>query len=265
LNIDVLELTIVFFKYDGKREIPALQPFPVHLLPYPLQPDAYWSRRENPSVSIGVSLSIAPTRYDPSTHTSLDIVLTARILESPQPDRPITLDTSLNPFGSLRFNCFKNIICVSNEGSQPRKSIEIQTKCRFRKEGLRDLDVREQWKFITLEPNKSLEVRHEVPRDAIDAAGLQDGEVYRAELTDLGLGTWWWMYGAMDEAGDKKFMRWSSRGVEGEKQYRSENIDTLGEPLEEEMWEDSSEWIMGEDPMKLAIVIEKREAEFEVV
>ena len=133
------------------------------------------------------------------------------------------------------------------------------------KYGCSDLDIREGGGFVTLEPNKTLEIRHEVPQERIEATLLLAGEAYKAEMTDLGLGTRWWMYGTMDEAGDKKFMRWSPRGVAGLRRYQLDNVDTLGEPREDLIWEDSSEWIMGEDPMKLALVIEKGEAEFEII
>ena len=216
-------------------------------------------------MQIGVSLSILPAKFDPSESTPLYLVVTARILDSPRPDRPITLDTWLNPFHCLRSRCFKNIKCVSGEAEQPPKSIKVWPKFHFPKYGLRGLDIREGGGFVTLEPNKTFEIRHEVPQDEIAAAVLVAGEVYKAEMTDLGLGTRWWMYGTMDEAGDKKFMRWSPRGVEGLRRYQLDNVDTLGEPREDLIWEDSSEWIMGEDPMKLALVIEKGEAEFEII
>jgi hypothetical protein len=84
-------------------------------------------------------------------------------------------------------------------------------------------------------------------------------------MTELGLGTSWWMYGTMDEAGDKDFMRWNPKGVERSRQFMLDNKETLGLPPEELMWEDISEYVMGEDPMRLAIVIEKGEAELEIV
>jgi hypothetical protein len=131
--------------------------------------------------------------------------------------------------------------------------------------GSRDLDVRVRWEFITLQPNQVIEHRHEIPREKIAAAELEKGEVYKAELTDLGLGTSWWMYGTMDDVGDKKFMRWSPRGVEGLRRYQTENEDWLGEPPDDVKWENSSEWFMGEDPSLLALVVEKNAAEFEIV
>jgi hypothetical protein len=147
--------------------------------------------------------------------------------------------------------------------------------------GLGGLDVRERGDFVTLQPGQSLEIRHEIPRDKIDAAEVQGGEVYRSEITEFGLGTRWWMYGTMDDAGGKKFMGWSARGVEEERQYILDKMkqeyeemkedygedEGEGEPpgLDDLILEDGSEYIMGEDPTTLGIIIEKGEAEFEVV
>jgi hypothetical protein len=168
----------------------------------------------------------------------------------------------------LGSRCFKNIVCTFDETSLPPKAIKIWPNFHIPKCGLRGSDLREygdDGDFVTLEPMQPLEVRHEVPRDKIDAAKLQSEEVYKAEMTDLGLATRWWMYGTMDYAQDKKFMRWSPRGVEGDRQYILDNMETLGEPPDDLMWEDSSEYIMGGNPRTLGIVIEKGEAEFEVV
>lgn len=232
-----------------------------YLHPMSLQYFAYRYSCDNPSVTIGLSVSVSPTHYRPADKGPLYVVLTARILSSPEPSRPVTLATWDNPFQRLGNCSYSDIACISG----PSKAIKIESVSHWPKYGPRELNVREFWDFITLCPNQPLEVCHEVPRDKVDAAYLETGEVYKASLKDLGLGTSWWMYGKLDDAEGKKFMRWSSRGVEGEKRYRLDNADKLGEPLEDEMWEDSSEWIMGEEPSQLALVIEKGEAEFEVV
>lgn len=125
--------------------------------------------------------------------------------------------------------------------------------------------MREYRNYITIPAHETLEIRHEIPRDSIAAANLRPRDKCKASLTDLGLGTHWWMYGTMDEVADKKFMLWDERGVEGYRQYQIDNVDTLGEPMEEMTWEDSSEWIMGEDRCELGIVVEGRSAEFEIV
>jgi hypothetical protein len=43
------------------------------------------------------------------------------------------------------------------------------------------------------------------------------------------------MYGTMDDAGEKMFMRWSLKGVEGERQHALDNKDKLGEPPDDLM------------------------------
>lgn len=73
------------------------------------------------------------------------------------------------------------------------------------------------------------------------------------------------MYGTMDEVEGKKFIRWSERDVQAEIRWQIENVDVLNEMPEDEIQRSGREWILGEDPAKLALVVEKGDAKFEVV
>ncbi len=218
---------------------------------------------DNPAVTIGLALSISPRQYQPSSSERLEVILQACIVTSPKPGQPITLATWNNPFQSLGNRSYTNITCTSN----PSKAITVWPETHWPKYGPRELNVREFWDFVPIHPGTTLQIKHEVPKAKIDAVKLEKGEKYKISLTDLGLGTSWWMYGTPEDdwVKDKKFMRWTSRGVEGEKRHRLDNVDTLGEPAEDQMWDDSEEWFMGEDPEKLALVMENEDAEFEVI
>ena len=213
-------------------------------------------------------------------------MLTARILTSAQLNKPITFATWNNPFDHLRNCSFTNIICkptsLSTTASGKKKAVELWPNYHWPKYGPRDFNVREFWNFVTIHPSESLEIRHRVPQEKIDTARMESGEKYGVEMTDLGLGTSWWMYGAIDDVQDKNFMRWSKRGVEGRKRWLLDNVNVskegmtdethedgeewvMAEKPTEDMWGDSGDWIMGEDPAELALVIEEGAAEFEVL
>lgn len=161
---------------------------------------------------------------------------------------------------------FENIKCISPPSSaEEGKSIEIWPRGwpNFNT-GVRDL--REKYDFVTVPTTlpsdelakrkqdvSSLEIKHEVPRDKIIAAQIKKGEKYRISLTDKGLGTYWWMFGTLEDVEGMKLKPWGKTESEGEDSEELEKEDKSGM------------WVAGEEPGKLALVVEKGEVEFEIV
>ena len=107
-------------------------------------------------------------------------------------------------------------------------------------------------------------MRHEVPRNKIEVAGLQIGERYRVALTDKCLGTRWWAFANLEELEGVRLRTWRAPAEEA--------AETEADPdLEEEMERERSEKYrdgpvsIGENPVMLAMVMESEEVEFEVV
>jgi hypothetical protein len=117
-------------------------------------------------------------------------------------------------------------------------------------------DMRGALEFVTIEPGKTTEIKHEVPKDAIRAAELETGEKYKVEITDTGLGTDWWVFASWEELEGMKFKRWSDKN--------EEEVDD-GWASEEEEEDNGAPWVESEEPMKLALVIEQGEVEFVIV
>lgn len=112
------------------------------------------------------------------------------------------------------------------------------------------------------EGQRSLEIRHEVPRDRIVAAQLEKGERYRVRLTDKGLGTYWWMLGTLQDVEGMKFRAWMPK----EQEEREKKEETPEEEWDEEERESrTGPWFMGEEADKLALIVEKGEVEFEII
>ena len=109
------------------------------------------------------------------------------------------------------------------------------------------------------EDSRFLEVKHVVPGDAILAAKVQSGETYRVCLTDRGLGTVWYMFGALEDVEGMKFELWK----EEEEEDETDVIDD--EYLDEwEKEERRGPWFRGENADKLLLVIEMGEVKFDV-
>ena len=92
-------------------------------------------------------------------------------------------------------------------------------------------------------------VRHEVPRTKIEEAGLVKGERYKASLSNVCLGTRWWMFGGLDEVEGVRFWQWS------------EAVDGYDE---REGGDEHGKWILGERPDDLELVPEVGEVVFEI-
>ncbi len=211
-------------------------------------------------MTIGITLTTSSPILDPSSASPFYLIVTARILTTPHPDSPITLSTFLNPLSYISNRSFGNINCVY-PATEGQKRIEIWPHSwpQYKWDGE---NLRDSWEFVTIEPGRSLEVRHEVPRDKIAAAGLKTGERYQAAFTDRCLGTRWWMFGSLEEAGDMKFMEWGHERwieVEGDDGEYDDYVK-----VEREGEDENGRWTMGEKPDDLALVIEKGEAEFDI-
>ncbi|KAJ4289549.1 hypothetical protein N0V90_010878 [Kalmusia sp. IMI 367209] len=161
----------------------------------------------NPDIEIGISLTTSPVALDPSSTSPFYIVITARILKSPHPDRPITLQAYLNPFESLPNRSISNIQCTSSpESSIPTKYIEIWPR-GWPNYNTGEKDWRKKWKHITIRPDKAHTEYHEVLRQKIAACAPEVGERYKVELTDKALGTRFWCWGDLADMEGWRFGR----------------------------------------------------------
>ena len=188
------------------------------------------------------------------------IVVTARILTTPHPDRPITLQTHPSPLDGLHNRSFADINCTTD----PTKRIVVWPtgwpQYRWDSEDLRDA-----WDFVTIPPpgQGSLEVRHEVPRGKIEAAGVVAGERYRVSLTDKCLGTWWFAFARLEELEGVRLSAWQS--AEDDERMNKADPEYFEEQAKErrEKFGDGPS-SMGEDPSALAMVLESGEAGFSI-
>ncbi|MCJ1269981.1 hypothetical protein MMC22_009874 [Lobaria immixta] len=165
----------------------------------------------NPSVTIGLTLSTSPLSLAPSSTEPFYIVLTTRILSSPQPDKPITLQTHPSPFDDLSNRSFHNIVCTT----KPNKQIEIFPR-GWPQYHWDSEDLRKSWSFVTIPPRDQgfYSIRHEVPRDKIEAAKLQKRERYRVSLTNRCLGTRWWAFAGLEELEGVRLRAWRGQAAE---------------------------------------------------
>ena len=114
-----------------------------------------------------------------------------------------------------------------------------------------------------MRPDELYEVKFEVEPAKIAAVNLVTGEVYRVALTDKGLGTSWWTFGSLEDTQGLRYRRWGDEksAEEDDEEWRYwEKVD--GD--DEEGQAEKGEYTMGEDPQKLALVVEKGEAIFEI-
>jgi hypothetical protein len=193
-------------------------------------------------------------------------VVIARILTSPDPQRPVTLWTHLSPLHSLHTTAFKDIVCTTD----PQKHIEIWPRGypQYRFDGD---DLPDHGDFITIPPKGILgiSIRHEVPREAIRTANLKVGERYRVRLTDKCLGTRWWSCGAREDFPEgARLCSWKSQDTrDAEAEDENDLDDDIRAELEDERREKYGDRPvkMSEEPELLALVPEVGEVEFEVV
>lgn len=220
-----------------------------------------------PSVTIGISLSTSPSTLSVSSDDPFYVVVTARILSSPHPERPITLWTHLSPLHALNTRAFENIKCTTSEA----KVIEIWPRgwpqYRWDSE-----DIPNDGGFITIPPHDqgTFSIRHQVPADAIKSAKVEKGERYRIKLTDKCLGTNWWTFGVLEDLDGLRLRMWRSQASEEAEADEERMLDSdpeLREELEQERRDKYGErrTTKGENPNMLALVPEVGQVEFEVV
>jgi hypothetical protein len=214
-------------------------------------------------VTIGIALNTSPSILTSSLKEPFYVVITARILTTPHPEKAITLAISLNPLQGLDNRSFRDIVCTTNL----EKKIKINSyrilNDHWNPEDLRGVDS--DWKFITIPPLDQgiFSVRHEVPRSKIEETQLEKGEKYRLSLSHMCLGTRWWTYGSLEELEGVRLRQWRPPSEERER------LDTLanngfGPELRERHVFEEGPTSTGELPNLLAMVPEG-DAEFEVV
>lgn len=217
-------------------------------------------------MKIGVSLSTSPSTLSTSSEEAFHVVVTARVLSSPHPERPITLWTHLSPLDAFNTRAFENIKCTTNEA----EPIEIWPRgwpqYHWDPEDL-PMKTRD---FVTVPPRDqgTFSVRHRVPLDAIRSAKVKAGERYRVKMTDLCLGTRWWTFGALEDLDGVRLRTWRSRAsVEAEAGEERMLDPESREEIEQERRDkyDERPTTSGENPDMLAMVPEVGEVEFEVV
>lgn len=217
------------------------------------------ARYPDPSVVIGITLSTSPATLDPAAPSPFYLVVTGRIVKSPRPESPITLASQSNPFGRIDNRSFKAIRCVSSaEGIEKCINIWPNSWPNYNLGHIKD--HRSIWDFVTIHPGEVIEVKHEVPREKIEEAGLKPGETYKAELTEYGLGTLWWMFGTLEDVEGRYLKRWGYSEEENDLSWP----DEVEEERKERGYGPPTNFT-GEDPHMLAIVIETGEVEFEIV
>lgn len=191
-------------------------------------------------MTVGISLSTSSTTLDRASATPFYLIVTARILSTPQPSSPITLATHLNPFSPLPNRSFTDIICVNP--SQSKKQIEIQRR-DWPHYVFEASDLKDDLDFITIPASGELVIKHEIPPKLIAKAEIEKGESYRVAFTHVYLGTTWWMFGDMQDEWVKG-VRFVRGGHEQNGREEKDGTDANGK------------WYKGEIPNDLALVIE---------
>lgn len=219
-------------------------------------------------MKIGLTLrTSSPTLSVPSTSEPFYILLTARILATPQPHVPITLWTHLSPLYGLRTRAFDNITCTTND-----KIIEIWPRSwpqyRYDSEDLPAWDHLVTVPVTSAEQEGTVTIKHQIPLELIREANVKPGEKYRVRLTDLCLGTKWYTYGSQAELEGKRLTMWRS---EADLAAAAEDDAVLDDETKEEIRLERQEKhgdrpaVCGENPATLALVPEVGEVEFGVV
>ena len=216
---------------------------------------------DKPSVIVGISLSTSPASLSLASSESFCIVVHARILSTPHPEKSVTLRTDPSPLDGLSNRSFHNISCVQDQS----KRIEIWPIGWDFPRGIDTDNLQHHFPFITIPPKDQgiYSVRHKIPLTKIKAAGLQKGERYAVSLTDKCLGTRWWTFGSLEELEGIRFVQWHAQAdTDSEREFNPELV--MGEERERKQRHGDTIGTMGEQPSMLAMVPELREVEFEV-
>lgn len=103
-------------------------------------------------------------------------------------------------------------------------------------------------------------MKHEIPRDRIEAAKVQIGEKYEVRLGRKCLGTIWWMFGELPRGKDVVVKGWDLEDEE-----EGEEDVEKGQNGKEKKSEGDNRVFWGEQPEELALVDEGVAVTFEVV
>ncbi|KAL9097451.1 MAG: hypothetical protein Q9165_000347 [Trypethelium subeluteriae] len=173
----------------------------------------------DPSVVVGLTLSTSPSTLSSTLTEPFHIIVSARILSTPHPDKPITLQTHPSPLEGLDNRSFHNIICTAN----PDKKIEIFPR-GWPQYHWDPEDLRSVWSFVTIPPRgKGTYTAHlEVPCHRIEATHVQKGERYRVNMTNKCLGTRWWSFASLAELDGVRLRSWRSQEDENDPETREE-------------------------------------------
>ncbi|KAI9657560.1 MAG: hypothetical protein M1831_004176 [Alyxoria varia] len=225
----------------------------------------------NAIVTIGLTLNVSPPTLSLTSPSPFYITVTARILDTPHPSQPITLQTHPNPLErDCLFNrSFNNIVCTSD----PDKHIELWP-LGWPQYHWDPEDLRSAWEYMTIparDQGSEVTVKHEVPRQKVEAAGVKTGERYKVSLTDKCLGARWWAFAGEGELERVRLRAWRAPEEEEAEAEEERGLERDDPELYEEMMRERREKYadgplsMGEEPDMLAMVVEVGEAEFEVV
>ena len=222
-------------------------------------------------MTIGLTVNVSPPFLSLTSPEPFYITVTARILNTPNPSQPITLQTHPSPLerDCLSNRSFNNIACTTD----PDKHIELWPR-GWPQNHWDTEDLRSAWDFLTV-PARDLQgsnvtVKHEVPRQKIEAAGVESGERYRVSLTDKCLGTRWWAFAGEQELERVRLRAWRAPKEEQDEAEEERGLERDDPELYDEMMRERREKYpdgpvsMGEEPDMLAMVVEVGETEFEV-
>ncbi|KAF2235387.1 hypothetical protein EV356DRAFT_566529 [Viridothelium virens] len=216
---------------------------------------------DNPSVTIGITLSASPSSMSLTSQEPFYIVVTARILSTPYPEKSITLRTDPTPLEDLSNHSFRDIKCTTD----PSKKIVISPFGHLFPRDIDTEDLRKHFPFVMIPPKDQgvYSIRHEVLRNKIEAADIQKGERYTVSLTDKCLGTRWWTFASLEDLEGVRFAQWQSQiDADAGGKFDPELTKEIKE--EKEQKHGDMPVTMGEQPSMLAMVPEVGQVEFEV-
>lgn len=187
------------------------------------------------------------------------LTVTARILKSPIPDVAITLRAYLNAFEPIPNRSIGNIVCIFPPPAKDLgKHIEIWPR-GWPNYNTGEKDMRKKFRHITIHPGSDHVVRHEISRSKIASCNPERGEKYRVQLTDKALGSRFWCWGDLQDPS-------MERVKYGAGPFTREDFEGEGrEDWSSLEYGEESVWFKGEIAEQLALVVEKGDAEFEVI
>jgi len=221
----------------------------------------------DPVITIGLSISTSPSTLSLSSDEPFYIVVEARLVTSPHPDKPITLKIFRTPLEDLRSRCIRNPTCTTDPENVVR--LDRWSNClgpasySLENEGLVTIPPHGQGSYIA---------RHELGRHLIDLTGLKKGEKYRVVISDKGLGTSWWRYGEAHEFKSVRLWRWKNPEMEEEeeevpyeeKEFRDADYD-YRDDFEQIKQYFAAPAVRSEQEGTLSMIREVEAVEFEVV